>query len=84
MDLASLSSVVASIVAAPPDQANLGYWQGREIRIESDPPHPVVIDGEDCGETPIELTVVPGALPVLVPSVEESAGQEAEPLVREE
>ncbi|MDD3826384.1 MAG: diacylglycerol kinase family lipid kinase [Anaerolineae bacterium] len=83
MDLASLSSVVASIVAATPDQANLGYWQGREIRIESDPPQPVVIDGEDCGETPIEITVMPGALIVLVPPVEESAGQEAEPLVPE-
>ncbi len=67
LDLPSLSSVVASIVAANPDQANLGHWQAREIRIECDSPEPVVIDGEEYGETPIELTVVPGALVVLVP-----------------
>ena len=77
LDLASLSSVVASIVAATPDQASLGHWQAREIRIESDPPEPVVLDGEECGETPVELRVVPGALAVLVPPAGEpgEAGQ---------
>jgi len=79
LDLASLSSVVASIVAATHDQANLGYWQAREIRIECDPPQPVVVDGEECGETPIEIRVVPGSLAVLVPSVEGPGREPAEP-----
>ncbi|HSJ55001.1 MAG TPA: diacylglycerol kinase family protein [Anaerolineae bacterium] len=83
LNLASLSSVVAAIVAATPDQANLRYWQAREIRIDCDPPQPVVIDGEDCGETPIEVRIVPGALAVLVPG--KAAGQEpSEPEAPEE
>lgn len=70
LDLASLSAVVASIVAASPVQANLGHWQAREIRIEADPPQPMVLDGEDCGHTPVEVRILPGALPVLVPLVQ--------------
>jgi diacylglycerol kinase (ATP) len=76
LDLASLSAVVASIVAANPVQEDLGYWQAREIRIEADPPQPMVLDGEDHGHTPVEITVLPGALPVLVPRAQPAAPSE--------
>lgn len=42
-------------------------WRGKSIRIEADPPQPVVADGEEAGETPIDVEVVRGALRVVVP-----------------
>ena len=69
LDLASLTSVVASIVTATPDHVNYQHWQAREIRIEGDPPQPVAADGEECGQTPVEISVLPRALSVVVPKV---------------
>jgi diacylglycerol kinase (ATP) len=41
--------------------------RGRQVRLETDPPLPVLLDGEVCGLTPVEFTIEPGALPVLMP-----------------
>ncbi len=41
------------------------HWQGREIKIECDPPQTVQGDGEIWGQTPIAAKVLPGVLPVL-------------------
>ncbi len=43
------------------------HWQGREITIESDPPQPVISDGEPIGDTPVSASLLPGTLKVLVP-----------------
>lgn len=43
------------------------HWQGREIAVESDPPQPVISDGESIGDTPVSARVLPGMLKVLVP-----------------
>lgn len=46
----------------------MSRWQGREIRVESDPVQPLVIDGETTEwTTPVDATVEPGAFAVLVP-----------------
>ena len=42
--------------------------QGKVISIDTDPDQPVWTDGEYTGRTPISMEVVPGALPVVVPS----------------
>lgn len=39
----------------------------REIRVESHPPLPVQADGEELGETPVHLRLVPQAVRVVVP-----------------
>lgn len=41
--------------------------QGKVISIDTDPDQPVWTDGEYTGRTPIELKVLPAALPVIVP-----------------
>lgn len=41
--------------------------RGRQVRLETDPPLPVLLDGEICGLTPVEFTIEPGALSVLMP-----------------
>jgi YegS/Rv2252/BmrU family lipid kinase len=43
------------------------HWQARQIRIESDPPQPLHIDGEMVGATPITIEILPRAIRVLTP-----------------
>lgn len=42
--------------------------RGRVVRIESDEPLPVALDGEQPGTTPLEVDLVPGALRLRVPA----------------
>jgi undecaprenyl-diphosphatase len=46
----------------------VGYAQGREITIASEPGEPVQLDGEPHGTTPFTVDVVPHAIRVLVPA----------------
>jgi YegS/Rv2252/BmrU family lipid kinase len=43
------------------------FYQGHTIRIETDKPMPVHVDGEPFDSTPIDCEVVPHALTVLMP-----------------
>jgi diacylglycerol kinase family enzyme len=43
------------------------FWHGKEITIDTDPDRPVWTDGEYFGRTPVTISVVPGALHVVVP-----------------
>lgn len=43
--------------------------RARTIRVEADPPQPLLIDGEVCGTTPATVSLLPGALPFLVPAL---------------
>ena len=45
----------------------VGYAQGREVSVVSDPVEPVQFDGDAAGETPFTATVVPGAITIMVP-----------------
>lgn len=42
--------------------------RARTILVDADPPQPLLIDGEVCGTTPAKITLLPGALPFLVPA----------------
>ncbi len=41
------------------------YARGNSFRIDSNEPVPVEIDGEDFGDTPVEVHIVPGCVPFL-------------------
>lgn len=43
------------------------YWQVPGLRVESSPNVPIQLDGDEWSTTPVELSIVPGALRVLVP-----------------
>lgn len=43
------------------------YWQVKTVRVESSPNVPVQLDGDEWASTPVELSLLPGALQVLVP-----------------
>jgi YegS/Rv2252/BmrU family lipid kinase len=67
-DFKSLTSTAASIMDRPLDPESFRHWQASEITIATDPPQPVVGDGESWGETPIEVKVLPSAVRVIAPS----------------
>lgn len=52
--------------AEGPD-SRIGHVSGREIHVETDAPVPVELDGDLAGHTPFTVTVVPGAIRVMVP-----------------
>jgi len=66
LDFASLSATVKSITDSEPDPEHFRHWQAREITIVSDPPQPIVGDGERWGETPVTIKVLPDAISVIV------------------
>jgi diacylglycerol kinase (ATP) len=70
---ASISSWIAvgdQILGREPKPGAFKHWQGREIRIECDPPQTVQVDGEIWAPTPLSAKVLPGVLPVLTPPLE--------------
>jgi diacylglycerol kinase family enzyme len=44
------------------------HRRARRVRIETDPPQPVHIDGDLVAQTPVEFAVRPGVLRLLVPA----------------
>jgi YegS/Rv2252/BmrU family lipid kinase len=45
----------------------MSRWRGKSIRVETALPQAVIADGEDAGHTPVDVTVLPGAVGILVP-----------------
>lgn len=52
----------------PADRDDVGYVTSHRIRIDAQPPQPVLIDGEDGGMTPLEVVARPASLLVLAPA----------------
>ncbi len=51
----------------PATRDNVGFLSSRRIRVETDPPQPVIIDGESAGTGRLEIECVPQSLSLLVP-----------------
>ena len=49
------------------DRPGVQHATASRVRIESDSPVPMQIDGEAIGETPCEMTLLPAALSIIVP-----------------
>lgn len=67
LDALSLASALGSIADTPLDAGRFHHWQAREITIGTGSPQTVIGDGEVWGETPITMTVLPGAVRVIAP-----------------
>lgn len=48
--------------------ARVAYLRGKEIKIETAETWPVQLDGDAAGDTPLEVTVVPAAVRVMMPA----------------
>ena len=74
LDVFALSRNPMSFLAAaerllqvPSPWGKMYYWRGKDIRIETEPSKALWIDGEAYGRTPVEVSVIPGGLAVVVP-----------------
>ena len=53
------------------EREGVGYLRSSWVKVTTDPPQKVVLDGEIIGKMPIEVKCIPGGLNVFVPVVEE-------------
>ncbi|WP_437680260.1 YegS/Rv2252/BmrU family lipid kinase [Sorangium sp. So ce131] len=60
-----------AIDGEPVERDNVGFLAVRKVRVTTDPPQHVLIDGEEAGTTPLVVECLPGALKVMVPRREE-------------
>lgn len=61
----------SALTQIPPDRENIIGLRGKHLKIETDPPQKVVLDGEMIGTTPVEIICHPKNLRVFVPLVPE-------------
>jgi len=54
--------------AATTDRPDTGFLRARSIKVSTNPPQKVVLDGELIGYTPVEVECIPGGLTILVPA----------------
>lgn len=52
------------------ERDDIGYLRAKQVKITTDPPQKVVLDGELMGNTPLSIECVPGGLTIIVPLVE--------------
>jgi len=53
------------------ERPDTGFLRARSIKVTTNPPQKVVLDGELIGYTPIEVECVPGGLTIVVPTIPE-------------
>ena len=71
------SLVVAEVLGVEPElPRNIRHWQAREILVQSDPPSSVQADGEMIGETPKRISLIAGALDIVVAPAPQVPAQE--------
>ena len=58
------------------EREGVGYLRSGWVKVTTDPPQRVVLDGEIIGKTPIEVRCIPGSLSVFVPLEEEVQAEE--------
>ncbi len=61
------STLARLLTSQHPSDPNVRYAQATRICIETERPQPVHVDAEPFGVTPVEITVLPRRLPLLVP-----------------
>jgi len=53
------------------ERDDIGYLRARRLKVTTNPPQKVVLDGEILGTMPIDVECIPGGLTICVPLVEE-------------
>jgi hypothetical protein len=70
----------SALVKTKADLPNMYHFRAERLRLTTASPEPIVVDGEMMGNTPLEVSCLPGALTVVAPakrrptSVEKVAG----------
>lgn len=56
-----------AMAGVPVERDDIGFFACRRVRIETDPPQHVLVDGEPLGNTPLEAELRPRSLRVVAP-----------------
>lgn len=56
-----------ALTGNPVERDDIGYLRTKHVKVTTNPPQKVVLDGEIIGTTPVEVECVPGGLTILVP-----------------
>ncbi len=67
MNLSAVQSLTSYLLDVGKSQVGVHHWKGKEILVEADPPQTSWIDGELFGPTPYTISVIPKAVPIVVP-----------------
>jgi YegS/Rv2252/BmrU family lipid kinase len=65
-DVSSLRELIASATGSTDPAKILPHWQARKVSIVADPPQQVTADGEVLGSTPVNISILPGAVHIIV------------------
>ncbi|QQE65947.1 methylglyoxal synthase [Leptolyngbya sp. BL0902] len=70
--ISALTSLFASaLVSSPTTHEGILCLRGSRVKITTDTPRPVVVDGEIIGTTPVDIDCIPQGLTVLTPLAKE-------------
>lgn len=65
------SLFASALVKNPSDNENVLHFRGKNIKVNTNPPQKVVVDGEIIGTTPVEIKCIPNSLNLFVPLLED-------------
>jgi diacylglycerol kinase family enzyme len=58
----------AALINVTPNRDDIACLRTQRLRVTTQPPQKVVVDGEIIGTTPVEIECIPGGLTVITPS----------------
>ncbi|MDY6938330.1 MAG: methylglyoxal synthase [Cyanobacteriota bacterium] len=61
----------AALLKMPTNREEIVSLQTKRVKVTTNPPQKVVLDGENIGTTPVEIECVPGALTMIAPPIKE-------------
>jgi YegS/Rv2252/BmrU family lipid kinase len=67
----SVQQVMQLLMGQHVERGTAHYFKTTNVKIESSPPIPVQVDGDEWGTTPLELAVCAGVLKVLAPATKD-------------
>ncbi|MEO6063265.1 MAG: hypothetical protein ABIQ99_15120, partial [Thermoflexales bacterium] len=77
IDSLSLGRLIENALGFPEAAALLPRWRARKVSVSATPPQKISSDGELLGETPIEISIIPGAVWIVTPPLANSGVTES-------
>ena len=76
--LAAYQLLSTSFTSTPTDREDIRHLRVERLKVTTEPPQKVVIDGDLDGTTPVEIHCIPGSLKLLVPRSSRLAQSDSE------
>lgn len=63
-----ITQIGAAMIGQHVHHPNVSYLRARRLRVEADPPVPLQLDGDAAGTSPVDISIRPAALSIIVPA----------------